>query len=152
MQKQAAAARFFDEPHPNPDKVLLHSGYVEAAKKLRDLASNGTEMDATAKCLHVNSSVQTYFEDSPSTIGVIIDECGTPYCKACGKQGWEHLSTRDHQKKLDEMYLGNMLAGPAVGGRRISRGGKQNIGITAETALTQQSVMEFWGEAFPLLG
>ena len=46
------------------------------------------------------------------------------------------------------MAIGNLLAGPAEGGRRQG----MNTGIPAEVNLTQEVVQRAWGEAFDHLG
>ena len=81
-------------------------------------------------------------------MGVIVNTNGTPYCRLCGKEGWSHLHSPGHLARLDEMAIGNLLAGPAEGGRRQG----MNTGIPAEVNLTQEAVQRAWGEAFDHLG
>ena len=131
--------------------MQVHSGMVEAALLLLEQEATGQGMDTETKVKLLNASVASYFEESAATMGVVIDCNGNPYCKLCGKEGWQHLHSTEHQTRLDEMTIGNLLAGPAEGGRRISAG-RMNTGIPVDVPLTQETVQQVWGEAFDHLG
>jgi hypothetical protein len=81
--------------------------------------------------------------DITTHFGVVIGLNGMPFCHVCGKEGFAHLVSAQHLRNIDEVQLGNAIAGPALTTRRLTNG-KMNQGLEVGK-LTKFRATQYWG-------